>query len=95
MYRIQRYTAIQCIGCITTPQVRIDDGAAEAAEAAGTTVDSMDGSTVCPSVEAGVVAELPDIDFMREIADLFLRAAKLICMSADPQLLSLNTYNPL
>ena len=35
-----------------------------------------------------MVAELPDIDFMPEIADLFLRAAKLICMSPDPQLLS-------
>ena len=49
---------------------------------------ALKSSTVFPSVEAGVVTELPDIDFMREIADLFLRAAKLICMSADPQLLS-------
>ena len=47
---------------------------------------ALKSSTVFPSVEAGVVTELPDIDFMREIADLFLRAAKLICMSADPQL---------
>lgn len=49
---------------------------------------ALKSSTVFPSVEAGVVTELPDIDFMREIADLFLRAAKLFCMSADPQLLS-------
>ena len=49
---------------------------------------ALKSSTVFPSVEAGVVTELPDIDFMREIADLFLIAAKLICMSPDPQLLS-------
>ena len=50
---------------------------------------ALKSSTSCSSVEALVVAELPNTDFMCAIADLFLRAAaKFIAMSPDPQLLA-------
>ena len=49
-YRIQRYTAIQCIGCITTPQVKIGRGFAFCRKTLWNWMEDSRPLAVAPSV---------------------------------------------